>query len=327
MLASLRSAAQAADAAVGRDVQQMMKFRDSLIISGAVIGYSIAVKFWPGGYDALKFYFKQPFPETTAPGWVYLFTYPFAWLKWPLSWQVLVGCSVLLVGLTGMLYGNRRWWGVLISIPFVWNVWLGQIEIVPTMGFFLTILIITGKIRPLWFGISWLTLLAKPQTGFGVLVVQFFWWSEHYREQAKELMYAGGLFASVVIVSILLWPGWVADWLSTIREFHPTWWNASIWPYGLVAWPISIYIARDVNYLGKMRIFSAASLLGSPYFALYHCTALMTLTDSLFAVVLSWLIVFIGSGVPSQWMMWGWLLPAWILLMDVIDFVSRPTPR
>ena len=68
-------------------------------------------------------------------------------------------------------------------------------------------------------------------------------------------------------------------------------------------------------------MFSAAALLGSPYFALYHCTTMITITESLFALVLSWLIILIGKGMPDKWMQWGWILPLGVLLIDLVSII------
>ncbi|RMH32748.1 MAG: hypothetical protein D6694_15820 [Gammaproteobacteria bacterium] len=303
------------------------RVRDFAILSGVALGYGLSVRYLPGGYDAFVFYIKAPFSGTTAPGWVYLCTYPLSLLEWPFGWQILTFVSVIVVGITGMLSGNKRWWGALVSAPLLWDIWLGQIEIIPLTGYLLTLLVITDRIRPMWLGLSWLALLTKPQVGLGAIVLQIIWWWVINPRKWKELLCAMGIFIGIVTLSILLWPKWVSDWLHVMRTFHATWWNAAIWPYGLLAWPVSIFIAtrKVTKPRMQLRTLAASSLLGSPYFALYHCTTLLAFTEDKFSFLLSWLIILVGKGIPNHWMGWGWLLPVWVLITDIMNVIRRPT--
>ena len=64
---------------------------------------------------------------------------------------------------------------------------------------------------------------------------------------------------------------------------------------------------------------AAATLLASPYFALYHCTMMLTFSSKPYDLLLSWLPVFIGLLFFEQWAGLGWMLPALILATDIID--------
>jgi hypothetical protein len=234
-----------------------------------------------------------------------------------LGWQFLTFISVLSAGVTGFVWANKRWWIVLVATPMLWNIWLGQIEVFPIVGLLLTGLILQRKIHVAWLGVSWLALLTKPQVGLGILIMQIYWIWRDTELRPRAFLYAIGVFAAVVALTVALWPSWIPNWLLTLRTFTPTWWNAAIWPYGLLAWPIVLVASQKTSHQQKLRMFSAASLLGSPYFALYHCTTLLTVTDSFAAILLSWGIVLIGNGMPEKWMKWGWLLPAGILVNDL----------
>jgi hypothetical protein len=295
-----------------------------IIVLGIAIGYSISVSFLDGGYDALVFYLKPPFPETTAPAWVYLFTYPISWFGWPLGWSILTFLSVLVVGSAAIIWDNKNWWIPLLSTPLLWNIWLGQIEFLAVLGLLITGLYLQKKIPSVWLGISWLVLITKPNVGFGILLLQLIWVISK-KIKLTDLIAPIVLFISLIVATILFWPAWINNWLTTMQTFRPniSWWDASIWPYGLLALPIAIYFSRNEQSIVKTRMLSSASLLASPYFALYHCTTLMTITDNIVVFVLAWAIVFIGQGLPDKWMKWSWLVPLAILLVDLIQIFIR----
>jgi hypothetical protein len=285
------------------------------VMAGCALGFGLAVQFWPGGYDGLEFYMKAPMPNTTAPAWVYLLTWPLSWLGWPLSWQVLTAVTVLIVALVAMRSGARYWWAPLISLPLLWNVWLAQIEVLPVAGALLGMLVSRRKLHPAWLGVAWLLLAVKPQVGAG-LALLFAWWI--WRERGlRSLWPACCIVVAVVAVTILLWPAWIGNWLSVMRAFRATWWSASVWPYGLLAWPLALMPGK-ISQERRMRMVAAATLLGSPYFALYHATTLVALAASPLLAVASWLPLVVGGVLGVEWMQWGWWLPALSLARDVI---------
>ena len=159
--------------------------------------------------------------------------------------------------------------------------------------------------------------MAKPQVGLGLLLLQGYWVWRAPALGWRALLQGLGSFGALLALTIVIWPSWIPHWVTTMRAFTPTWWNAAVWPAGLVAWPIAVGVARKAQPLQQLRLFSAAALLGSSHFALYHCTTLLVVTDNWLAVVFAWLIVMIVRGRPEAWMPWGWLLPAGILALDV----------
>ena len=289
-----------------------------IILFGIALGYSISVFFLDGGYDALVFYLKAPFPETTTPAWVYLFTYPISLFGWPLGWSVLTFITVVVIGTAAIVWENKNWWIPLLSTPLIWNIWLGQIEFLPVLGLLITGLFYQKRIPSAWLGLSWLTLITKPHVGFGILLFQLIMLIKK-ELKLKDLIPPILLLGSLIIATILLWPDWIKDWITTLRTFRPniSWWDASIWPYGLITLPIAVYFSREQEPLRKIRMLSSASLLASPYFALYHSATLMTQTDNILAFIISWAIILIGNGLPDQWMKWGWILPLSIFVIDL----------
>ena len=289
-----------------------------VILFGIAVGYSISAYFLEGGFDALVFYLKPPFPETTTPAWVYLFTYPLSFLGWPLGWSMLTFISVITVGTASILWGNKNWWIPLLSTPLIWNIWLGQIEFLAVLGLLITGLFYQKKIPSVWLGLSWLVLITKPHVGLGILLFQLILVVKKELE-LKDLIPPILLFCSLFLATILFWPDWIQNWITTLRTFRPDkgWWDASIWPFGLLALPVAIYFSRDQEPLKKVRMLSSASLLASPYFALYHSTTLMVLTDNILAFGIAWALLLIGNGLPDKWMRWGWILPLSIFVIDL----------
>lgn len=270
-----------------------------VILLGVAIGYGVGCAFWPGGYDALVWYMRPWFSGTTAPAWVYALTYPLSLLGWPLCWQVLVVLTVLAVGVTAFVWDNESWWAVLFSAPLMWAVWLGQIELFPVAGLLITGLVLRGRIHPAWLGVSWLAYLTKPQVGLGLLVLQLIWFR-------RALFWSVVVCVAILVVTVVVWPGWILDWVLRMVRFRAEW-NASIWPFGLLAWLVVIPFFRVATDREKVCLVLAATVLSSPYFLPYHCLTMLTLVGSPLVVGLSWLTVFLGDS-------WGWLLPAGVIV-------------
>lgn len=293
---------------------------------GAAVGFGAACFFLPGGYDARQFYLHAPVADTTAPAWVYLLTYPLGLLPWPWGWGILTMGSIYLAGRAAEFRNvgmYSKWWIVVFSAPMVWNVWLGQIEVFPIIGLLLSELVWRRRIHPLWLGAAWLGLLTKPQVGAGLLLVIGYW---IWREQGwRAILWAAASSCGIALLTLALWPGWPLRWLIALRDLNPSWWNAAIWPYGLLALPLAFL--STAQPIRRLRLVGAATLLASPYFALYHCAALLTLADSAWALALSWLPVVLGMTFFGEWMKLGWLLPFSILVMDLVAIIGERRRR
>lgn len=129
---------------------------------------------------------------------------------------------------------------------------------------------------------------------------------------------------SILLLTFLIWPHWFVNWANTLGKFKATWWDASIWPIGLSSWALVVFFSNEAGNVRKARMYAAASLLGSPYFALYHCSTLLTLSETVVFPILSWLIVILGSLVFKNWMKLGWVLPFVLLLKDVAVILKIP---
>jgi hypothetical protein len=283
-------------------------------ILGTALGLGIMALFLPGGYDAFNFYLRAPFEHTTAPAWVYLFTYPIGYLPWPLSWSLLTILTIMTAAYLSVMIGNRRWWVGIFSAAMLWNLWLGQIEVFPLVGVLISFMVLRMRAHPIWLGLAWLGLFTKPQVGLGLWIV--FLWYLWTQRGFKPILWGALSFSGTLLFTFLLWPGWLTRWLVSVNELNPTWWNAAVWPVGLVAIPAAVLPVK-MKEIRRLRLTAAATLLASPYFALYHCTTLLMLSENPISLVLSWVPVAIGSFFYSSWMQAGWLLPAMMIGLDL----------
>lgn len=277
---------------------------------GALVGLIVMTLFLPGGDDGYNFYLRSYWPGATAPIWVFLFTAPTAPLAWPLRWTVLVIASVLGGVWARRAIGDQRWWILLFSHAFFMNLWLGQIEAFPVVGIGLAWLVMQRKTHPLWFGIALLALMTKIQVGVGLALLFTFWIG---REQGQRaLLWAAGAVAGVIGVSLLMYPDWPANYLTALNTLAPQnqFWNASIFPIGLLALPFAFY-PGDVGKIRRARMIACVTLLASPYFAWYHPSTAMLLETRGAMMWLSWL-----DAVPR--VLWDDKHSGWIVLIIML---------
>jgi hypothetical protein len=90
-----------------------------------------------------------------------------------------------------------------------------------------------------------------------------------------------------------------------------------IWPYGLLAW-IPVLLAYRAEKLVKLRLFAAATLLGSPHFHLYHSVPLLSMVGEPSLIVFSYLPLLMQITISGDaWLQWNWLVPAAVLAVDL----------
>lgn len=279
-----------------------------------LIGYATITLFGPGGGDAFNFYVRPHWSRATAPAWVFLFTAPATPLGWPLRWTALVVVSVLGAVWARRATGDQRWWIPVMSHSFVVNIWLGQIEVVALIGVGLAWLVMQKKLHPAWLGIAMLGLLAKIQVGAGLALLFAFW---IWREQGlRPLIIGAAASLAVVAATLVIYPGWPADYLVAIQTLAPQdqIWNGAIFPYGLLLIPVALY-PGDVGKIRRARMFACITLLASPYFAWYHPATAMLLETRVSLMWLSWV-----DALPRIFLGYkrnGWLLPLVMVCWDV----------
>lgn len=288
--------------------------RSLLLLIAVATGFAIAGSFLSGGFDAFHIYLRSPRTDTVVPAQAYLFTVPLSWLGWPYSWQTLIFFTVMGTGIAAMAWGNRNWWVAVFSAPMLWNIWLGQIELFSIAGLLVAAFLIKKRVHPAWIGLMWLLFSVKLQVGLGPLILVS-WWV--WRDRGfKALLWGLPVAGLAFLLTFVFWPDWVHRWLISLQVVHPNpAWVAAIWPYGLAFIPLAV-LPRVADRKKRLRMVAAATLLASPYFTLYHCSTLLVLVSSPLAFLLSWALVYPSSLLSDTWRMWGWVLPATILLAD-----------
>jgi hypothetical protein len=294
-------------------LRQAVQVLRSPYLGGVILAFLVITRFWPAGFDAELYYLRWPPENATTPYWVYLITYPLSLIGWPLSWQVLVAATVIVASVFYAMRGNRRWWLVVASSPMLFNAWWGQVEIFTLLGLMVGLLVLQKKLHPAWLGVAWLLLSIKIQTNYGLILLFTYWF---WREQGWRALAPGALIgAAALALTLVVWPGWI---FKLFNVYGNTWFgfaNASLWPYGLIAWPIAL-LPAPINSARRLRMVAAASLLGTPYFTLHHCLALMTLSDYPVGLALSWLPMLMIFQ-TRDWAMYAWVIPLGILALDL----------
>lgn len=292
---------------------EILKIFRTPYLLGICLAFFVVAGVWPSGFDASLYYLRYPPTNATVPVWVYFLTYPLSLVGWPLSWQILVVTSVLIISIVYAMRGNQRWWLVIASSAFIYNAWWGQIEVFSVIGLALSMLVLKKKIPSSWLGIAWLLMIIKPQVNYG-LVVLFIWWI--WRNQgARFLVPPTIVFISIVTLSFILFPGWLERLTTTLQNLQSGESNATLWPWGLIVWPMAL-LPIWTNPFTRMRLVAAATLLGSPYFTLHHCVTLLVLTDHPYGLLLSW-IPFIMIIRTRDWGRYAWVIPIGILLIEL----------
>jgi len=298
--------------------------RSLVIFLGLSFGFIMMTLMLPGGYDSFNYYLQSWRPTTTAPGIAQLFFEPINLLPAfpsPLRWTALVVLTIAATRWTTVTL-NTRWWIAFLSFPFLWMIWHGQIEIFPLVGVTLGWLVIHRGWHPAWFGLAVLFLVIKVQVGYGIVVL-YAWWlvknSVSWRPFAWAVVSAGG----IVLITMIAYPGWIGYWLQSLGDLHPQtrYFNASIFfPFSLVAWVIAVWPA-EVGHLSRLRLFAAATLLGSPYFANYHCTTLMAMTNNRWLLAVSWVPLIPMIAFPEAQYTWSqkfaWIIPVAVIAVEV----------
>ncbi len=266
-----------------------------------MVALSIALFIWlitatilPGGYDAYHFFLRPWWTGATVPAYAYFATAPFAGLAWPWPWALWGLASIGMFYAACRALGNRWWPAVLISAPVLVNLWLGQMGLF-TVGGMLLGWWALRKGHAALMSIAILALLVKPQAG-ALLALYYAW--QLWREQGwRGLAWMTGGAGAVLAVSLLVYGWWPSDFWRTLTTFGFTraYWNAAVWPWGLLA--LSALALPATGERARLRVILAANLLAAPYVSVYHGAALAVLTKSpllVLTILLVWAMPFAG---------------------------------
>ncbi|PJF23422.1 MAG: hypothetical protein CUN56_00990 [Phototrophicales bacterium] len=289
-----------------------------VVFLGVLIGAVGATAILPGGYDGWLYYLQPWFEQTTAPAWVHLFLFPVTLLPQypePYRWMCLVLMTVVAVYAAGRVF-RTPWWLALFSFPMLWNIWLGQVEFLPIIGVVLGWLVLRGRLHPYFWGIGIVLLLTKVQVGWG-LAVLITWWL--MRGQGwRATLYAGGTAVILFVITLLVYPNWLPLWLQSLSKLNPQsrFFNSAVFPIGIVAWVFPLLPVK-MPRISRARLVAAATLLGSPYFATYHCTLFMAMSRRWILLPLSFLPIIPMLGWNNQ--KFGWLIPVCVMLIEILE--------
>ena len=280
----------------------------SVILLSATI--TIGAYSWPYGYDAFHWFLREYTPSVTISAWGFLVTSLIGQLAWPLNLRVWTFLSVLTISICAYLVGNRRWYLVPFTAVAIWNMWLGQVEAIHVIGVTLGYLIITKRLRVEWLGLAVAFMADKPQVGLLAIPLMSFL---AYQVYGPGILRALLVFVSYTLVTLIVFPNWIINWLDVMRHFDQSvYWNSSIFPYGLVALLLVVKRSDSKNWTRRAL---AATLLASPYFALYHATSLLIFEESPEVLIGTWAVVLFGVATGSIGT-FGWLIPAFILVRE-----------
>ncbi|PJF29857.1 MAG: hypothetical protein CUN52_06230 [Phototrophicales bacterium] len=284
---------------------------------GVLMGLIIVTMILPGGYDGWLYYFQAWREQTTAPAWVHLLLAPITLLPEypaPWRWTVVVLITAIMVRLAVLLVGGRWLWAI-SSVPFLWTIWLGQIEFIALMGVMLGWLVVHYHLHPLWMGVALIALITKVQVGWGIAVLFIFWLLIERRWW--DLLYTVATALIILLITLLIYPNWIPLWLDSLRQLSPSgrYFDSSIFPIGLLAWGIALMPIR-ASKLQRLRLVACATLLGSPYFANYHCMTVVAITPRPAYWFVSWLTVIPMLIADNQRL--AWIIPLTILFGEAM---------
>jgi len=287
----------------------------SPLLLGVLIGLIGMTAILPGGYDGWLYYFNPWYSRTTAPAWVHGFLAPLTILPpypAPFRWMVVVILTALSIRLAIMVFGGRWIW-VIFSVPFLWTIWLGQIEFITVISLILGWWAVHRKVHPIGLGVAMVGLLTKFQVGGGVVVLFCLWLI--IEKRWRDLIWAGITICLILIATFIVYPNWVGLWLESLRILNPSgrFFDSSIFPIGILAWGVAI-LPISMTRMRRLRLVASATLLGSPYFANYHCITLLSASSNRWYWFVSWLTV-----VPM--VLWNnqrfaWIMPLVVLLRE-----------
>lgn len=191
---------------------------------------------------------------------------PFGLLPFALAATIWIGIGLASSAASLRLAEN---WRTLMALPLLFlplqrSVMLGQATLV---WFGLAVLLVLGiKQRWSWVvGVAITLLLLKPQNGLFFTIAGLIW---AVRANRRALIWFVGVESCLMVVALLLQPGWIAAWLAQVQLYTTIVHPPSLLPWGLVlllvAWRQpwwSIVAACQVVFFPLSDLYSALPLL------------------------------------------------------------------
>jgi hypothetical protein len=285
---------------------------------GVLIGFASATFMLPGGSDGWNVFLQGWSYKTTAPGWIHLILSPLTLLPYwpdPYRWTLLVIFTLLLTRFAVHVWGISHWWMAILSLPSIWNIWLGQIEFIHVGSAAIGWLVVQQKLHPAFWGIAALGLITKVQVGWGLAVLFTFW---IWREQGnRSLLWAAGVAIAILLATLAVYPNWISGWLESLDDLRirtrDIYSNPVFFPFGFIAWLLAI-LPIKMERKRRVRVVASATLIGSPYLLPYHCAALMTMVTNPIIFFVTW-IPLIPMILLNDYH-WAWVIPMTVLVIE-----------
>lgn len=269
----------------------------------ALILFGLAVM--PGGFD-YKGYF-HPLAQgcygcTYNPYFTEWFMRPFGFFPWRTSYLIFSAASIVIVWWSARRLGGSPF-VTLASAPFLWVLWLGQIDVLPALGLALAWWS-SQKERPVLAGLGLLLLATKPQLGGFAIVALVLWggW--------RTLI----IPAAATGISFLLYGiDWPLRWLTYTPQ---TMFAGDAWFYIAPIWLllslVGVFFIRGRRE--QLHYIVAATLAGAPFLGAYSYFVLLLFPMRRWEIFLGY-IPFALMGISgNQWWL-GLLLAQPILVM------------
>jgi hypothetical protein len=246
-----------------------------LIEFGIVLGLALGMGLLPSGFDwvfwfvpvtrgELPLYSRSGFWN---PPWTLWLLVPLAALPERVGLIVINLLSGLMVIISIRIMDGEETWISLLSLPFLWLLWLGQIDTLSLIGIAVGYAA-TRRKDTLLMAISLSLLSIKPQIGL-IVALYFLIKSRLW----KSLLVITSLF----LFSLCLHGAWPLTLWSVRPGLDIVKQNVSLWPYiGPLALPIYLlcFIPQQ-NMLRKLGVLLAANALAFPYMRPYSLFVLV----------------------------------------------------
>jgi hypothetical protein len=219
----------------------------------------------PSGFDVHYYYMPAVRGEFDLyyPYWVRWLIAPLGWLSFPLNyWLWMTALFVLIVLAVRLSRANP--WQVLLSFPFVWVLWYGQIEGFVAVGL---VLLWWGaqNINYLALGLGFLLTSIKPHIA-GPAALLVWSWLPSWRARAKSLW----LLAPLVLLSFAVFGwDWPLEWLRTVNRplFTDAYNNSGLFPWlglgAMLLWLPTLVLRLERSE--RLHAVLATTLLTMPY--------------------------------------------------------------
>jgi hypothetical protein len=257
------------------------------------LAWFIVLVLYPSGFDVTYYYLPalQGHKPFFYPYWTFWFISPLGAVPFKLNY-ILVDC-VMMLGLIWLIrYTKANPWQLLLSFPFIWVTWYGQLEGFIAIGVVLLWLGFQNN-RLIWLGLGLALASMKPHLTVPVALLVLLW-LPNWQLRLKSLW----LLLPIVLLSFVQWGfQWPLEWLANISTpiFPEAYNNGSLYAW-LGVWAFVLWIPAVLVPLerqDRILVFLATTLLTMPYVPPY-----------------------------SQLVLYLWPMPGWVWLLGQLPWLQ-----